>query len=270
MDKYGYLFQMNYNKNDNCESKLDYIEFKGNYSYPIICLYEENWFPLVYFNPNEKDYFKSLNILTINQVKENIEKYGLINSINNLGRAFKSNAKLVEYFLKGYSDLNNINLSFQKREDIYKKITNLINDNIINNEINKIQTASFQNPNSFCYFAQTYFFYDNGMIEQIEKLFPKQIINQLKGYFEEIYNYNNYKNNYKNNYFLGEINFFVELKEIFFEKYRSNGLRYVAELDELKNMQKKLLIELYQNKNEIVSEENIPESMLNYKLILKI
>ena len=265
MDQYGYLFQMKYNKNNNYESKLNNIEFKGHYSCPIICLYEENWFPLVYFNPNEKDYFKSLNILTINQVKENIEKHGFKKSMNYFERTFKLNFELVEYILKGYTDLYNTNLSLQKCEDIYKEITNLINGNIINNEIYKIQTASFQNPNSFCYFAQTYFSYNNGMIEQIEKLFPKQIINQLKGYFEEIYNYNNYKNNY----FLGEINFFAELKEIFFEKYRNNGLRYIAELDELKIIQKKLLIELYQNKNEIVLEENIPESMLNYKLILE-
>ena len=259
------LQTLKYDKNDLItKNNLNYIDF--NYSIPIIGICGDDWFPLVSFNTNDNEYFKYLDLFTPNKVQEMIKNQGLSSFLKSLQKRYSFNQGFIKKIVFQYKNIDKeIKISNEQNILVYKEISDSINREIINYEHNRIINNKYDYYNdSFFYLAQWNLFSKNNyLIYQIKNIFPHQINIQLKDF------YSSFEEHYPKNLSFNDINYFAKLKEIFFEKYKNNGYRYGLEFRALKDKQKKLLFDLYQNKNEKQIEVAIPKKIENYEKDLK-
>ena len=249
------------NKNNN---KLGEIYLNDNY--PFICKYEDDWFPLIYFNKQDIRYINTVQLYTIEFIEKFIKKNGLSKFLNYLyteeyfsNNFFNSikNGIFYKYNIYDTRDIISINNQYDKN-NFYSEFTKLINDEkieiILDNFERYIKDHSNNyNDKNFIIDFKTIaaeIYYNPKIIYEIKQLFPEIIRNK----FDEKNEYNDFTKDYSTYCFI------VNLRELLFEKYRSNGYRLVIYFKKLKNIQKKLLLELYTDK--IDDKENESPSII--------
>ena len=249
------------NKNNN---KLGEIYLNDNY--PFICKYEDDWFPLIYFNKQDIRYINTVQLYTIEFIEKFIKKNGLSKFLNYLyteeyfsNNFFNSikNGIFYKYNIYDTRDIISINNQYDKN-NFYSEFTKLINDEkieiILDNFERYIKDHSNNyNDKNFIIDFKTIaaeIYYNPKIIYEIKQLFPEIIRNK----FDEKNEYNDFTKDYSTYCFI------VNLRELLFEKYRSNGYRLVIYFKKLKNIQKKLLLELYTDK--IDDKENETPSII--------